>query len=77
MTGDHDIETKTRAIKGFLESGHCVQVKMKFQNREISHKELGFNIIHGILEKLTGVAKYKDKPTLMGKFLICTFEPTK
>ena len=77
VTQDHDLDTKTRAIRGFLEDGHSVQVKIKFQAREITHKELGFGVVNGILDKLAGVGQFRERPSLMGKWLTCVIEPAK
>lgn len=77
VTQDHDLDTKTRAIKGFLEDGHSVQIKIKFKAREITHKELGFSVVHAIVDKLAGIGQLKGKPSLMGKWLNCVIEPTK
>src|SRR2546426_2172379 len=47
-TDDHDIETKTRMAKRFLEEGNKVKLTVKFKGRELAHTELG----RGLLEQV-------------------------
>jgi translation initiation factor IF-3 len=77
VTQDHDLDTKARAAHEFLVSGHPVQVTIKFKAREITHKELGFEVIQDILEKVSGVGKLRGNPSLQGKTLTCLIDPLK
>jgi len=71
---DHDIETKTKAARKFLESGFKVQLKLQYSKRENAHKDLGFVVIKRILENLNEVAAAKEPPKLNGRFLMCLLE---
>jgi translation initiation factor IF-3 len=74
VTQEHDLEVKSRAIFQFLEDGHQVIVKIEFKAREITHKDLGFDILSGILDKVSEVGTGR-KPSFMGKVLSCVIDP--
>ena len=49
VTSKHDIEIKvTKALK-FLEQGHKVKIGIKFQGRELAHKEVGIALMNNIV----------------------------
>ena len=75
VTADHDLETKANAAKRFLESGHKVQIKVKFRNRENAHKDLGFTMINKVIALLQEIGKTAKPPQLEGKFVSCIIEP--
>lgn len=74
-TGEHDIATKTNAIRKFLEGGHRVQIRVKFQNRENAHRDLGFTLANGIIEQLKDVSRVHQPPTSAGRDILCLLEP--
>lgn len=40
--GQHDLDTKLKKMKVFLEEGHKVRVSMMLKGRENAHQDLGF-----------------------------------
>lgn len=40
--GQHDLDTKLKKMKDFLEEGHKVRVSMMLKGRENAHQDLGF-----------------------------------
>lgn len=56
-TGDHDIQTKIRQARKFLENKDRVIVNMLFKGRERAHSELGENILKQIAAALEDIAK--------------------
>jgi translation initiation factor IF-3 len=75
--GDHDVETKLKKAREFLEQGHKVQFVVQYKGRENAHKDLGFKLIDSVIEKLADVASVEGKPRLEGKRLFCRIEPLK
>lgn len=75
VTGTHDIEVKTKAIRRFLESKDIVHIKMYFEKREIDHKDLGFSIIDGIIANLKDIGEVRSRPAMQSRTLICVLEP--
>ncbi len=61
-TGEHDIQTKIRQARKFLENKDRVLINMMFKGRERAHAELGDEILKQIATALEDIAKVeKDK----------------
>lgn len=61
-TSDHDIQTKIRQARKFLEKKDRVLINMMFKGRERAHTEMGDNILQQIVAALEDIAKVeKDK----------------
>ncbi len=61
-TGEHDIQTKIRQARKFLENKDRVLINMMFKGRERAHAELGNSILKQISDALEDIAKVeKDK----------------
>jgi translation initiation factor IF-3 len=73
--GDHDIDTKTGHILGFLAERKSVVVKLEFKRREITHKEEGWAVINKVVAKVEPTATLSQRPRLDGKFITCRFDP--
>ena len=75
VTSEHDLSYRIENIKGFLEDGHNVQILIKFKRMEMRHKDLGFAVANGIIEKVSQVGQAQSKPTMNGLLLTCTLVP--
>lgn len=61
-TGEHDIQTKIRQARKFLENKDRVLINIMFKGRERAHAELGNEILKQIADALEDIAKVeKDK----------------
>ncbi len=61
-TGEHDVQTKIRQARKFLENKDRVLINMMFKGRERAHAELGNEILKQIAVALEDIAKVeKDK----------------
>jgi translation initiation factor IF-3 len=61
-TGEHDIQTKIRQARKFLENRDRVLISVMFKGRERAHTELGEGILKQIADTLEDVAKVeKDR----------------
>jgi translation initiation factor IF-3 len=47
-TDDHDIDTKTRMAKRFLEEGNKVKLTVKFKGRALAHTNLGRDLLQQV-----------------------------
>lgn len=73
---DHDVETKVNTIKKFLLKGQRVKINLYYKNRELSHKDRGFEIIRKFIESLEEIAKVGKAPKLEAhNKLTCILEP--
>lgn len=67
--GAGDLEIKLRKIRGFLAEGHKVRIQIFYRGREMAHKELGYDMIHKIIEMLENEAATEQQPQMAGRTL--------
>ncbi len=66
----HDMEVKAKKAKEFIAAGDKVKVSIRFRARQITHPEIGHQIMQLFAEMLQDVAKVEKKPVLEGRNLI-------
>jgi translation initiation factor IF-3 len=74
-TDPHDVEHKVKNIRNFIEKGQRVKVSIFFRGREITHPELGKQMLAGVSEQLTDVAKVDIEPRLEGRSMAMLLTP--
>jgi translation initiation factor IF-3 len=62
-------------MRRFLKDKEQVKVVVQFRGREVSHQELGYNLLKRVLESLKDVAKLNNQPRLDGKRLTMVLMP--
>jgi translation initiation factor IF-3 len=75
--GQGDFDTKTRKVAHFLSEGHKVKITIMFRGREMSHPELGKQILDKVAEKVGPLAKVEAAPKLDGRNMIMVLAPDK
>ena len=73
----HDFDTRVNQAKKFLGEGNKVKVVVRFKGREMSHMELGREVIAKFQEALVGVGQTEKKPSLDGRIMSITISPVK
>jgi translation initiation factor IF-3 len=73
----HDFDTRVNQAKRFLGEGNKVKAVVKFRGREMSHMELGREVIAKFEAALAGVGSAEKKPSLDGRFMSIVFAPAK
>ncbi len=63
----HDYEIKRKHIERFLSSGFKVKVTIMFRGREMSHTELGRNLLQQLAEELVELGTVESMPKLDGR----------
>jgi translation initiation factor IF-3 len=71
----HDLEAKIRLVERLLAEDNKVKVSVFFRGREITHPELGKQILQKVLSQLEEVATVKQPLDVVGKSLSITFSP--
>jgi len=66
---DHDLDFKSKHVKGFLAEGNKVKVTVRFRGRELAHPELGLDVLKGVLNRLDGDYVMDKNPAMEGKFM--------
>ncbi len=73
----HDYETKMKRGRKFLEQGNKVKVVLVFHGREMSHQQLGKDMIDRFIEDVADLGTTDKKPVLNGKLLSVVVSPVK
>lgn len=69
---DHDLETKAKKVRQFLEAGHKVKYVLRYRGRELAHKELGFKLAEKIIETFKEEVVVDQAPQFAGRQLSFT-----
>ena len=64
---DHDLETKGKQARGFLEEGHKVKMSVLFRGREMAHQEIGREVLNHMIDLLKDVALIEQSPRVEGR----------
>jgi translation initiation factor IF-3 len=74
-TDPHDLAYKVRNIRRFLERGEKVRVSVFFRGREITHPELGREMLEGVLAQVQDVARLDGGPKMEGRSMAMMLTP--
>jgi translation initiation factor IF-3 len=78
-TDDHDLETKVKHIRRFIEDGDRCKVTVFFRGREMAHKDRGQIVLDRVVEMLADIAKIEQASRVEGRtmFLLLAGLPKK
>ncbi len=74
-TEEHDYETKVRHVREFIEEGNKAKITIMFRGREITHRNLGTQILDDVVGDLKDVAVVEQTPRLEGKQMFMILGP--
>ncbi len=74
-TGEHDIAYKCRDIRRFIQEGAKVKVRVRFRGREITHPEIGRELLDRIAAELEDVASVEQRPRMDGRSMLMILNP--
>ena len=66
----NDLNTKTNAIRKFIEKGNKVKVTLRFRGREMAHMAQSKHILDDLAESLAEVAVIEKAPKVEGRSMI-------
>ena len=72
---DHDFDFKTRHAKKFLEEGNKVKLTMMFRGRQVTHPELGRDVLYRVFDEVKEIAKIEAEPRLEGRNMTMVLAP--
>ncbi|ATZ16285.1 translation initiation factor IF-3 [Entomoplasma freundtii] len=75
--GEHDLDTKARKAREFLEEGNRVKISLKFRGREITYLDLGKATLERFYKKIEDIAKIEKEAKLNTRFLDMYVVPKK
>lgn len=73
--GEHDFQTKLKAISNFLAEKDKVRVIMFFRGREMEHQDLGMKLLARLRETFDKIAIVEQSPQLNGNRLVMVLAP--
>ena len=73
----HDFETRANQAKKFLSGGDKVKVVLRFKGREMTHQEIGREVIGRFLDAVSDEGTSDKGPTLDGRFMSVVVTPIK
>lgn len=74
-TGEHDIASKTTIVEKLLDKGDKVKILMVFRGREITHPQLGRDILDKIARDIGEKASVEKPPMVEGRSMIMILSP--
>jgi translation initiation factor IF-3 len=72
---DHDYDTKMKAMARFIGEGDKVKVTLRFRGRELSHQQLGMNLLKRVQEDIAEVGKVEAYPRMEGRQMLMVISP--
>ncbi|ODP37690.1 translation initiation factor IF-3 [Sphingomonas turrisvirgatae] len=72
---DHDYDTKMKAVHKFIGEGDKVKITLRFRGRELSHGQLGMNLLKRVQEDCAEDAKVESYPRMEGRQMLMVLSP--
>ncbi|MDB5726128.1 MAG: translation initiation factor [Novosphingobium sp.] len=72
---DHDYDVKMRNVFRFIDDGDKVKVTLRFRGRELSHQQLGMNLLRKVQDDVVEVAKVEAYPRMEGRQMLMVLAP--
>ena len=72
---DHDYDTKMRNVIQFIGEGDKVKITLRFRGRELSHQQLGMNLLRKVQDDVAEIAKVEAFPRMEGRQMLMVLAP--
>jgi translation initiation factor IF-3 len=72
---DHDYDTKMRNVHRFIGDGDKVKVTLRFRGRELSHQQLGMDLLRRVQADVEEIAKVEAYPRMEGRQMLMVLAP--
>ena len=73
----HDFNTRVKNARKSLEKGDKVKASIRFKGRQISHPELGKEVLIRFSDELSDIAEIEIQPKMEGKSIFMQLTPKK
>jgi translation initiation factor IF-3 len=71
----HDMEVKTRQAQKFLADGNKIKVSIRFRGRQITHSEIGLEVMNQFANAIADVGVVERKPLTEGRNMTMIVAP--
>ncbi len=75
LMDDHDLMVMVQRARGFLEDGDKVKFVMRFAGRQITHPEIGEEVLIKAINKLEDISKIEREKHFEGRQMIAVLSP--
>ena len=65
--GDHDVDVKFKNAVKFLQDGNKVKVTIRFRGRQITHSEIGLEVMKNFAERIKDYGVVERRPLIEGR----------
>ena len=72
---DHDVEVKFKNAVKFLKDGNKVKVTIRFRGRQITHSEIGLEVMQNFAERIKDYGVVERRPTTEGCNMFMVLAP--
>ena len=76
-TDEGDYQVKLRNLQRFLQGGDKAKVTLRFRGREMSHQDLGRELLSRIERDLADISTVEQKPGMEGRQMVMVLAPKK
>ena len=76
-TEEADYQVKLRNLMRFLENGDKAKITLRFRGREMTHPELGMQLLERIIVDLTEIGIVEQRPKFEGRQMVMVVGPKK
>lgn len=73
----HDFGIKMKQAHKFLEEGDKVKITLRFRGREMSHQQLGMELMNKVKTELQDVCKVESEPRIDGRQAVMVLSSSK
>ncbi|MDX1492883.1 MAG: translation initiation factor IF-3 [Longimicrobiales bacterium] len=74
---DHDYQFKVGHAKRFLEEGNKVKLTMMFRGRQVTHPEIGLEVLQRVVGDLEEIGKVESNASMEGRVMSMVVAPLK
>lgn len=71
----HDYDIKLNRIIAFLKKGNRVKVSLFFRGREVTHREIGMQLMERIAEEIALYGISENRPRMIGRSIVMFLNP--
>lgn len=72
---ENDVMVKAKRAIKFLENGDKVKVTIRFRGRQITHPEIGLQVMNDFIERTKDVSVVERRPSTEGRHMIMVLAP--
>jgi len=74
---ENDLNFRLKRAEEFIKEGHKVKISLRFKGRQVTKKDLGYQLIQKVLEKTKPYAQVEVEPRFLGNQLETIMTPLK